>query len=189
MLTRIIIVSLLMLLTACVTEQKYTQSAAEKKDSLADISTNRALSYMRIKQYKTAEEILTKELSRSPNSSKVNYAYALLKLQLKTPELAGKYFARAVKSDPENAAAAHDYGFYLCSNAEIEKGVEMFDLAINNPLFEHKGKKSKHNAATLFLGYRIEKLAGAIQEAEKYRTMLLKEHPGSSEASKLRKFN
>jgi len=137
LLTLIVIV-----LSGCVTEQKIASSNTSevKLGLLSDLSSRRALSYMNIQQYKTAEQILDEGLELNPKHSNLNYTYALLKLQLEEPAEADKYFSNAIKFDPKNSIAVHDYGYYLCSKNERKKGIEMFDLAISNPLFTQKSK-------------------------------------------------
>lgn len=235
-------------LTGCVTEQVTSQNKnnANTPDKLSELTANRALSYMRIEQYKTAEDLLSKELKKNPSHSNLNYTYALLKLRLKEMIAAGQYFEKAVKNDPKNSIAAHDYGYYLCSQGQKEKGVTMFDLALSNPLFKQKSKSSLRagecvfnidpsksekyflnsleenkqtysalyrlaelyfsqgkafkarayyqryisatgdSPAALLLGYKIEKLSKADKEADKLRSRLLNNFPGSAQASQLR---
>jgi len=130
------------LLSACVTEQKLSSSnqGEMKAETLSDLSSRRALSYMKIEQYKTAEDILKDGLKLNSRNSNLNYTYALLKLRLHETDTADEYFDKAVSYDPKNSIAAHDYGYYLCSRNDRKKGIEMFELAISNPLFTQKAK-------------------------------------------------
>ena len=124
------------MVSACVTEGLVkTEKTQQDFDNLADNSAKRAVSYMNLQQYKTAEQILKNSLIDSPNHSVLNYTQAILKLRLNQPKQAEKYFKIALKSDPKNSRAAHDYGFFLCGQNRKDEGVEMFRLAIANPLF------------------------------------------------------
>ncbi len=245
----LILVALFLTLTACVTERQVVGGSNTKAsaDSRADNSAKRAVSYMDLKQYKTAEDILKTSLKEMPKNSVVNYTYALLKLKTGETKKANKYFKIAVNSDPTNSRAAHDYGYYLCSQNKVNDGIEMFELAITNPLFKQSAlsnlragecvfnkdtdkaeqyflsayqenpnlsvalfrlaelnffrKKALSarayyqrysavqgdSAASLYLAYRIEVLAGAKNEALIHRTKLLKKFPGSNEAKQIRK--
>jgi len=247
-LKNLIMILTLCLLAACVTENVISENSknANTPDKLSELSESRALSYMRIEQYKTAENLLSTALKKNPSHSNLNYTYALLKLRLKETAVADKYFEKAINNDPKNSIAAHDYGYYLCSQGKKDKGVAMFDLALSNPLFKQKSKSnlragecifnkdadkaekyflnsleensqtysslyrlaelyfSQNKAfkarayyqryisatgdspAALLLGYKIEKLSNADKEADKLRSRLLNNFPGSIQASKLR---
>jgi len=244
----IILLFVCMILSACVTERDVIGETVKSSASVrAENSSRRAISYMDLEQYETAEEILKKSLKESPKHSVLNYTYALLKLRIGETSKADKYFKASIKADANNSQAAHDYGFYLCSQGRVNAGIEMFELAISNPLFQARALSSlragecifKQNkdkaeqyflsayeqnsnisvalfrlselnfsrqkalsarayyqryaavrpdsAASLYLAYKIEVLAGAKNEALVHRTNLLKKFPGSSEAKLVRK--
>ena len=131
--------SIALILSACVTERDSASiqpNLDEKK--LADNSAERAVSYMNLDQLETAENILGKALKKSPRHSVLNYTKAILKLRLGETKDAEKYFRTAIKSNPNNSRAAHDFGFYLCSQDKRSEGIKMFDLAISNPLFAER---------------------------------------------------
>lgn len=132
--------SLLLILAACVTESNSIAGHATDKtiDDKANNSAQRAISYMELKRYETAENILKEALDETPDHSILNYTFALLKLRLEETRSANKYFEKAVISNPKNSRAAHDYGYYLCQRKNHEKALQMFDLAIANPLFTNK---------------------------------------------------
>lgn len=238
----------LLMLAACVTERQVIGEIPKPKDAnaRADNSAQRAISYMDIEQYETAEKLLKNSLQEVPKHSLSNYIFALLKLRLGEPKKAEKYFKIAVTSDETNSAAAHDYGYYLCQKNKYAQALEMFDLAISNPLFQNKGlsylragecifnkdqKRAEQyllasykederlstslfrlselyflqknalkarayyqryasvqpvSAASLYLAYRVERLAGTKLESDRYRDQLLKKYPGSKEATQVR---
>jgi len=111
-------------------------SVRKNADEKALIHTKLARSYMEQGQYSTARDSLKKALSVSSNHSDANYVMALLMSQLKKYPEAERHFARAVASDNENSAAAHDFGTFLCQTGKNEKAKKYFDIAVSNPLFE-----------------------------------------------------
>ena len=93
-------------------------------------------SYLQQKQYSVAKSELQAALRINSNHSESNYVMALLMLELGDYPVAEKYFAKAVRSDPENSSAAHDYGMLLCQTGSESKSVDFFEMAANNPLFD-----------------------------------------------------
>lgn len=236
-----------LVISACITEGdvKGGQPAFDQK-KLSDNSAERAVSYIKLNQLETAEDILKQALKKSPRHSTLNYTKALLKLRLGENKQAEKYFRTAIRTDSTNSRAAHDYGFYLCGQGKHAEGIKMFDLAISNPLFQERslsqlragecifkqdidsaeryfldaydGNKNlsialfrlaelyftrkdtlkarafyqryasvqSDTAASLYLAYQIEKIAGSENEATIHRTALLKKFPGSTEAKQVR---
>ena len=126
--------------SACVTEKKIIgdKSKVASANDRANNSAERAVSYMNLKQLKTAEDILVEALKDSPRHSMVNYTYALLKLRTGEIKKADKFFRTSVNNDKNNSRAAHDYGFYLCSQKKPKDGIKMFELALSNPLFQQR---------------------------------------------------
>lgn len=125
-----------LILTACVTEREFAKVNKADVNLRADNSAERAVSYMDLKQYQTAEDILKEALKDAPNHSGANYTYALLKLRIGENKKADNFFKTAIKTDSNNSRAAHDYGYYLCSQGKTNQGLKMFELAISNPLFK-----------------------------------------------------
>ena len=236
-----------LVISACITEGDTTSSKPTfDPKKLADNSAERAVSYMKLNQLETAEDILEQALQKSPRHSVLNYTKAILKLRLGENKQAEKSFRAAIRNDPTNSRAAHDFGFYLCGQGQRSEGIEMFDLAISNPLFQERSlsqlragecifKQDKDaaeryflnayndnknlsialfrlaelyftrqdalkarafyqryasvqpdTAASLYLAYQIEKVAGSESEAIIHRKALLKKFPGSTEAKQVR---
>ncbi len=243
----IILVIASIVVSACITEGDVKDSKPTFDPKILSAnSAERAVSYMRLNQLETAEDILKKALQKEPRNSVLNYTKAILKLRLGEKKQAEKHFRIAVKSNPNNSRAAHDFGFYLCGHDQRTEGIKMFDLAISNPLFQERSlsqlragecifKENKNlaeryfltaydqnknlsialfrlaelyftrqenlkarafyqryasvqpdTAASLYLAYQIEKVAGSEREAVIHRKILLEKFPGSNEAKQVR---
>jgi type IV pilus assembly protein PilF len=114
---------------------KSVSEARKKADAQALIHTKLARGYMDQRQFSTARDSLNTALKISPNQSDSNYVMALLMVKLEQYVKAEKYFARAVSSDEQNSAAAHDFGTFLCQSGKAHKAKKYFDIAVSNPLF------------------------------------------------------
>jgi type IV pilus assembly protein PilF len=128
------------LLSACASNgtsgQYKAKSALVEQADKALIHAQLARGYLQQKQYAVAKEELDEALRINPQHSQSNYIMALLMVELEQYETADKHFAVAVKSDPENSSAAHDYGMFLCQIGKERESVDFFELAADNPFFE-----------------------------------------------------
>lgn len=126
----------IVLLTSCAqnpTAPGQTQqwSVAER----ADVHAQLAAQYMERNALKTALHELEKALAIDPNHSRSNYVMAVLQTRLKEYGLAEQYYDRALKSDPSNSEAAHDYGIFLCDQGKVDQALASFKQALGNPLY------------------------------------------------------
>ena len=133
-----IAIILAVLLTACVAGSGTTAKSSVnlKNGDQALVHTRLAQGYLKQKQYSVARDELEQALALNPNHSETNYVMALLKVELQQYADAQKHFARAVKSNRENSAAAHDFGTFLCQTEQERESVKYFEIAASNPLFE-----------------------------------------------------
>ena len=121
------------LLSACANvtqKQEPVDSARHGK-----IRTDLAVGYLELNKLAIAREELRRALELAPNYSRANQYMALLQLKLKNPDAADVYFKTAIRLDPENSAAAHDYGVFLCRRGHLSEALTVFDKAISNPLY------------------------------------------------------
>jgi len=128
-----------MFLSACATGGSSNSSHSAKTKRGSDnalIHAQLAKGYLQQKQYSIAKDELEKALSIDSNHSDSNYIMALLMMELEQYEETETHFARAVKSDPENASAAHDFGMFLCQIGKERESVGYFEIAAKNALFE-----------------------------------------------------
>jgi len=126
----------LLSLTACVSTAPSVSSANRPESDNAMAHAKLAQGYLSQKQYAVAKEELDEALRINPNHSQSNYVMALLMLELQQYEVSEGHFARAIDADPDNSAAAHDFGTYLCQTGRERDAVKYFDIATSNPLFD-----------------------------------------------------
>ena len=139
-------------------------SGLSEQDSTASIHTELAINYLRSDRLEIARDELETALDIQSDHSDANYVSALLMLQLNEVDRADEYFLRAIKSNSENAPAAHDYGVYLCQRGQYIESIEYFSLAANNPLFENK-HLSLSRAGECIAGENIEEGEAFLKRA------------------------
>lgn len=127
-----------LLLAGCATVETGSTGDVEDAHARAGAQTELALGYLQRNQKKTALDELERALEIAPDHSRANYVMAMLQTQLGHPQLAERHYRAALKSDPENAVAAHDYGIFLCKEGRVEAAMEQFDDALSNPLYRRK---------------------------------------------------
>jgi len=135
---RLIAVLLLMLLlAACAkTQSNFGKNRPSQSVDRALIHAQLARGYLQQKQYDVAKSELDQALGIDPNHSQSNYVMGLLMIALQQLPEAETHFVTALKSDSENASAAHDYGLLLCHIGKESQSIEYFDLAAQNPFFD-----------------------------------------------------
>ena len=101
----------------------------------ADVHAQLAAQYMERNSLRTAYDELEQALKIMPNHSRSNYVMAVLQTRLKDYDKANSYYKRALKSDPQNSDAAHDYGIFLCDQDKVEQALQSFEQALANPLY------------------------------------------------------
>ncbi len=101
----------------------------------ADVHAQLAAQYMGRDMLKVSQDELKKALSISPDHSRTNYVMAVLQTRMKDYDEADRYYKRALKSDPQNSEAAHDYGIFLCDRGKTGQAMHFFKQALDNPLY------------------------------------------------------
>lgn len=158
--------------TTTTPEQPQEWSTAER----ADVHTQLAAEYMERNSLQTAYNELEKALAIDPNHSVSNYAMAVLQTRLKDYELADQYYRRALKSDPANSEAAHDYGIFLCDQGKTEQAMASFQQALSNPLY------TGVMLTNLRAGECLVSRGQDPEQAERYFKAVLKVNPNISQA-------
>jgi type IV pilus assembly protein PilF len=127
-----LLILLLPILTACVTVGGEPPAQNEKASA---INVQLGIGYMEQNNFAQANQKLLKALRQNPDSATAHYVYAILQDQLMEKEVAGKHYKIAVELDPNDSAAANNYGKYLCLNEREAESEKYFLSALNNPLY------------------------------------------------------
>jgi len=196
------------LMSACVTTNEdgaTTEEVVTPAHEKAEIYANLATGYMKKEQYEIAKRELERALTIAPNHSKSNYIMGLLLIDIEEYAEVERFMARAVQSDPQNSAAAHDLGTFLCQTGKELRSVVYLNPRLEPALLNLAKIKyddesylsarayieryfaiTKPQPAPLLLGYQIELKLNANDVADDYRTQILEQFPSSKEAKGLR---
>ena len=139
-------------------------------DKRADVRTDLAVSYMQRNQLEVAREELEQALEIQPDHSRANHAMAALQDRLGNDDLAEEHYRRAVRSDPENSTAAHDYGTFLCRRDRVSEALRQFEKALANALYRQPEITQLRAGECLIR-------AGDVSSAEEYFGQALRLNP------------
>ncbi len=101
----------------------------------ADVHAQLAARYMSQDNLTVSLNELNKALAIKPDHSRSNYVMAVLQTRMKNFDEADKYYKRALKFDPQNSEAAHDFGTFLCERGKSGQAMQYFKQALANPLY------------------------------------------------------
>lgn len=127
----------LTLVSACSSKPAGKAKKTSKQvDTIVATNVRLASIYLQRNQLNFAQEKASQALKADPNSSHANNMMALLQWRLKQYGEAEKYFRRAVKLRSSNSSALNNYGAFLCDRGEIDRSLQYFDRAAENPLYK-----------------------------------------------------
>ena len=130
----IVVLMAALFLSACAGSKVGT--GHDKNPQAAELNVQLGLSYLQKERPDLAKIKLERALKQAPNSSKVNWAYALLEEKLGNMNSAAKYFEKATKLNPDDAEGRNNYGAFLCSQDQVPEALAQFKLAVANRLYE-----------------------------------------------------
>lgn len=102
----------------------------------AEINVKLGLSYLQKDRLDLAVTKLDRALTQAPDSSRVNWAYALLEDKLGKTSSADQYFRKAIKLNHEDSEAHNNYGAFLCRQGRVQDALKEFEAAVSNPLYQ-----------------------------------------------------
>jgi len=130
----IVVLMAALFLSACAGSKVGT--GHDKNPQAAELNVQLGLSYLQKERPDLAKIKLERALKQAPNSSRVNWAYALLEEKLGNMNSAAKYFEKATKLNPDDAEGRNNYGAFLCSQDQVPEALAQFKLAVANRLYE-----------------------------------------------------
>ena len=164
------LISFLLALTGCAS----TGGQQSEISRAAKLNVQLGLDYLRQERLQLAETKLQRALAASPDSSQVQWAYALLQDRLGRGEAAERHFRRAISLSPDDAYARNNYGSFLCRQGRVKQGLAAFDKAASNPLYSEP-ESAWTNAGICLV--RSSNDAETIKEAESYFRKALEANP------------
>jgi len=179
--SRIAVLFLLILLSACSTKSTsfttpYSSKDANNSDSSYDrqkaASTRLSLGlrYLAQRDYEKAKFNLDKALEHYPESEDVLRGLAWYYEQVNEVELAEKYYKKALQSNDKNPALLNQYGVFLCRQGKLPESLDLFNASAKI-LTNNDVSGTYENAATCNL------MAGRNELAEDLYRKALNHNP------------
>jgi type IV pilus assembly protein PilF len=116
--------------TACVTTESggLPAPAANDRRVLAQLNLARAL--LSERQYDRAREPLDRALKINDESVEAHVLYAVLSNGEGEPEIAEKYYRKAIRLGPDNAQALSNYGSFLIAGRRADEALPLLERAV-----------------------------------------------------------
>ena len=130
-------------------------------------NTELGVAYLAQGKYNVAMTKLKKAIGYDSENIKANHYIAELYRRLEQHDLAEEYFQKAMKLDENDSSIKNNYAIFLCGINSIDKGLELLNKVLLDPLYADKGQVYEN------MGLCVEK-QGNIQYTEKYFKTALK---------------
>lgn len=123
------------LLTACTSNSRPDADESEKE---ADLYLQMGARYLEIGKTDVALERLNHSLQLNPDNSATHDVLAVLYEQIEDDSKARYHFEQSIELSPNNPATENNYGRFLCTHGDYEKGMQYLNSAISMPLNTRK---------------------------------------------------
>lgn len=130
-----LVVGLLSLLSACVTENYRAGVRQDKAETqvnpsqAASVRVSLGLRYLQKGDFTQAKFNLSKALELAPDSAEANYAFAYYLQKTGETAQADRYYQIAIKLAPDNGDTRNNYGVFLCQQGKYEQAQQQFIYA------------------------------------------------------------
>ena len=166
----ILLFSVLILVSACASQQSDDSYEKSQNRKAAESNTSLGLEYMNRGQYEVALGKLKKAVKADPGYAPGQTVLAVLYERIGEMDLAGKHYHKAYEADPTNGDVNNNYGTYLCKTGKEDKAIEHFLAALDDPFYSSPSV-ALTNAGSCALG------KGDLVAADDYLRRALKIEP------------
>jgi type IV pilus assembly protein PilF len=135
--------------------------APSREQDAAALQVKLGQEYMLKGDLETGQEKLRRALELDPRSVDANTLLGVLNERIRRPELAERFYRRAVELKPEDGSVNNNLGAFLCANARFADADRHFQVAINDPFY-------RTPAAAFANAGACSRQAGDIPKAEEY---------------------
>jgi len=101
----------------------------------ARIHTELAANYFEIGNVGVAFEEVKEALRADPNYGPAHNVAGVIYAHLKEDRRAEESFQRALRINPSDSDALHNYGMFLCQRKQEKEAIRYFMMAVRNPLY------------------------------------------------------
>lgn len=140
--------------------------------SRAKVFTELGFAYFNRAQMKVALDEARKAISIDNRYSPAYHLMGLIYMELDEDRLAEENFRRALDIDRRDSDAHNSYGWFLCTRARYDEGLNEFTEAMRNPLYD-KPEQAMTNSGL------CSERKGDLRQAESYYGKALKLAPNS----------
>ena len=119
------------LLSGCVT----TGDRVPDNVKASAINVQLRMGHLQQNNMEQVSEKLNKAIRQNPDSASAHNAFGILQERLLQLDKAETHYEIATELDPENSAAANNYGTFLCRNKREAESEKYFLKALENPLY------------------------------------------------------
>lgn len=154
-----------------------TSTIGDESDRQAStrIHTELAAGYYELGNMGVALEEVSIALRADPNYGPAHNIAGQVYARLKEDRLAQQSFERALRINPLDSVANHNYGTFLCQRQREEEGIRHFLAALRNPLYQ--------NAASSYVNVGLcVRRRGDMAAAEEYFMKALQLRPDQPQA-------
>ena len=144
-------------LSACTSEPLLS---SEDQKRASDLNAQLGLGYLKQGQYKRAKKKLDKAIKFNSDNPSAYHYLAELYRRIDENDKARENYLHALQLDPENQNIKNNYGVFLCDVGDYQKGIQVFDKLLDDPLAT--GKDSVYENVGLC---RLKQ--GRLNDAEK----------------------
>lgn len=137
-----------------------TESDEPEARKRARIRTELAMRYFENGQFNVALDEVKQALAAEPGFGPAYVLRGLIYMQRKDDRLAEESFQRALRFNPNDADALHNYGWFACTQGRYPEAIERFSRALAQPVYTGQAKSYLAKAV-------CQVRAGQFDEAER----------------------
>ena len=169
---RSILIIIVLLLTACVSEPR--PDGFEHSDDFDQIEAAKTrislgLTYLKNGNYSQAKFNLDKALQFAPRLADAHFSMAYYYQMVGETELAEASFQEAIDRAPDNPDIANSYGAFLCQNGKYRQAKTYFLKAVNNSSYVSSAETYENLALCSHSQGEIEDAITYVQRAIKHQ--------------------
>lgn len=168
--SRLLMLVLICLISiSCATKTNYLD---QSEKSPADVYVQLGVGYMEMGNNTAALDNLKKAIDVDSRSSDAHAVIAVLYDRLGEGVLAERHFKKAIAIDSANAGAQNNYGLFLCKKGKVDKAIDHFRIAYEDPLNSKKWLALSNAGGCALRNQRLDQASELFRRALKIHPRL-----------------
>jgi type IV pilus assembly protein PilF len=132
------VIGLLALLFGCVTETTGGRTEAASREARVEAQINLARGYLESDNRIRAREPLERALELNPRSAEALGLFGVLYQGENEPELAERYYRRALRADSRHAQTLNNYGVFLFNQGRYQDALAQFRVLVRDTSYRSR---------------------------------------------------